>query len=385
MAWKAIHTNAAPAAPGLQAAVAPVVALRRLPTPLHALRSQQLSAPRRRGALCVASAADPAAPAPAQADTPAQTDKPVQAEKPEVTIQRRPQALTPAWQAAIDLLESGEIITTKVVSLNKSGVVVTIGKLNGFVPYKLMDRTALASVPRDNWTQELIGRDLTVKVTQVVVPERRLICSEKAAMLDRAAEAMQQGEVIEGRVVSLHEFGAFVEVMTAPYAGAEVMLPMRELSWDWVPNVNAKLSKGQELRVQVVDVKLPPRARVVVSLKRLQEDPLKETLDKVLPLEGGNEYADVGSVPASVPAAVEDILEELSREEGVSGVTLGRRVEERRTVSQDLELWISREVVQDGYNLVARAGRIVQEIHVTTALESGDMKAAVQRVLQRVS
>ena len=53
-------------------------------------------------------------------------------------------------------------------------------------------------------------------------------------------------------------------------------------------------------------------------------------------------------------------------------------------MSQDLELWIGREAVEGGYNLLARAGRLVQEIHVTTALEAEDMKATIQRVLRKL-
>lgn len=299
-------------------------------------------------------------------------------------LQQRPQVVTPQWQAAIDLLQSGEVFTTKVLAVNKSGVKVAVGKLQGFVPYKLMDRARLQGTEKDTWTRDLVGQEMRVKVTQVVVPERRLICSEKAAMLDTVAMTAAPGEVLSGRVVSLHEFGAFVEVATPPYTGAEVILPVREVSWDWIGSVNAKLARDDELRVVVIEVRPPPKSRVVVSLKRLQADPLQETLDRVLPLEGGNGYADVGSVPASVPAAVEDILDELSREPGVTGVTLGRRVEEQRTVSQDLELWMTREEVTDGFNLVARAGRVVQEIHVTTGMPAREMKAAVQRVLQRV-
>ena len=51
---------------------------------------------------------------------------------------------------------------------------------------------------------------------------------------------------------------------------------------------------------------------------------------------------------------------------------------------QDLELWVSKEVIEDGYNLVARAGRTVQEVHVTTQLSLDEIKAAVQRVLKRL-
>jgi predicted RNA-binding protein with RPS1 domain len=205
-------------------------------------------------------------------------------------------------------------------------------------------------------------------------------------MLDAAARALAPGDVLEGRVISLHDFGAFVEVAEPhAHAGAELILPMREVSWDWIPTVASKVNKGDAIRVVVVDARPPPRAKVVVSLKRLQEDPLTETLDNVLPLEGeGNSYMDLGSVPAAVPAAVEDIMAELAREAGVAGVTLGRRVEERRTVSQDLELWMSREAVAGGYNLAARAGRVVQEIHVDTAMAPEEMRAAVQRVLKRV-
>ena len=51
---------------------------------------------------------------------------------------------------------------------------------------------------------------------------------------------------------------------------------------------------------------------------------------------------------------------------------------------QDLELWLSKEVVEDGFNLVARAGKLVQEVHVVTKLSSDEMKDAIQRVLLRV-
>ena len=60
------------------------------------------------------------------------------------------------------------------------------------------------------------------------------------------------------------------------------------------------------------------------------------------------------------------------------------QVEEKRAVSQDLELWISKEAVKDGYNLVVRTGRLVQEIHVTTDLPSEGMKESVQRVLRQL-
>ncbi len=52
---------------------------------------------------------------------------------------------------------------------------------------------------------------------------------------------------------------------------------------------------------------------------------------------------------------------------------------------QDLELWISKEVLEDGYVLVTRAGRTVQELKVTSKLDVDVIKSAVQKVLQRLA
>lgn len=306
----------------------------------------------------------------------------------DVDLTGPPQSVTPSWQHAIDLLQSGEVFTSTIQSVNKSGAVISVGKLLGFVPYKLMNRNALSDIEKTNsgWRKALVGRELKVKVVQVVVPEQRLVCSEKAAMLDEAATKLSPGDIVGGRVVSLHSFGAFVEIIQPEaLAGVEVMLPLREISWDWIATVNEKLKKGDMVAGKVIQTQNPPKSRVTISIKRTTDDPLQETLDRVLPLQDGAGYSSLDTVPANVPTGVEDILRELQKEAGIDDVVLGRRVEERRTVSQDLELWITRETVSDGFNLVARAGRVVQEIHVKTAMGSDQMKSVVQQVLKRIT
>ena len=52
---------------------------------------------------------------------------------------------------------------------------------------------------------------------------------------------------------------------------------------------------------------------------------------------------------------------------------------------QDLELWITKEIVDDGYNLAVRAGRMVQEVHVATAMSPEQMRSTVQRVLRSIN
>eukprot|EP00887_Chlorella_sp_A99_P004813 scaffold4.g4813.t1 len=299
---------------------------------------------------------------------------------PAAGAKRAPQEMTPDWARAVELQQTGEVFETQVTAVRTSGAIVQVGRLQGFVPFKLMDPGRLAGLAvsdgggdggdaRQRDFRPLVGEKLSVKVTQVIVPERRLICSEKAAMLDAVCHKLQ------------------------------VCLPVRELSWDWVGSAGEVVHRGQRVRCTVLRVDMPPRSRVTVSLKRMQKDPLKETLDVLLPLdaEGGKAAGGGGGGGGGVPHGVEDILEALRREPGVTSVALGRRVTEKRTVSQarrrvggagrgrDLEVWMTKEVVQGGFNLVARAGRVAQEIRVATAMGSEEMRAVVQRVLRSLA
>ena len=307
-------------------------------------------------------------------------------------------AITPDWQNAIHYQESGKLFTAKVKWANRSGITVQLGKLSAFVPYTLLDRRRLEKAKLEEGItdtkssptgfQSLCGQDITLKVTQVIVPERRLICSEKAALNTKLASLVAPGDVIRGRVASLHEFGAFVEVQEpSEGAGAEVMIPLREISWEWIPTPNAALQKGQEVAVRVMAVAPEPKLKVIVSLKRMQQDPLQENLDSVLPLDAVTmgSYDEMEYVPTDMPSGLEDILGGLLAEPGVEAVNVGRRVEEKRTVSQDLELWLTKDTIVDGYNLVARAGKMVQEIHVVSSMDRREMKDAVQRVLRKVT
>lgn len=55
------------------------------------------------------------------------------------------------------------------------------------------------------------------------------------------------------------------------------------------------------------------------------------------------------------------------------------------TPAQDLELWITKEEVEYGFNLAVRAGRVVQEVRVATGMSADEMRAAVQRVLRSIN
>ncbi len=115
------------------------------------------------------------------------------------------------------------------------------------------------------------------------------------------------------------------------------------------------------------------------SLKQLQADPLLETLDTIMPVAMPEPSVDEDELLDTPLPGLMDICSNLLTEDGIDAVIPGRQAVEQRVVSQDLELWLTNVVVEDGYNLLARAGRQVQEIHVVTKLGRDSIKQAIKR------
>jgi hypothetical protein len=88
--------------------------------------------------------------------------------------------------------------------------------------------------------------------------------------------------------------------------------------------------------------------------------------------------------PRQVPAEIVKIVAVLMSTAGISDVRAGRQAEEKSTVAQDLELYLTRQDLPGGFTLVVRSGRVLQELVVETSLSRDDMKKALTRVLSRV-
>lgn len=162
-----------------------------------------------------------------------------------------------------------------------------------------------------------------------------------------------------------------------------VPLPTIALFERGVPG--ARYASGEEVDVKVLDIVPGDRgvggrpARVTFSLKQLQADPLLETLDTIMPVAMPEPSVDEDELLDTPLPGLLDICANLLTEDGIDAVIPGRQAVEQRVVSQDLELWLTNVVVEDGYNLLARAGRQVQEIHVVTGLDRDAIKQAIKR------
>jgi small subunit ribosomal protein S1 len=180
------------------------------------------------------------------------------------------------WEIVESLLESNKAYESKVIGYNKGGLIVPIGGLRGFVPasqISLTRRVATGDTPEQRWGK-LVSESMTVRVIEVDRERRRLILSERMALQetretlkDRLLDELQEGTVRTGRVTSLADFGAFVNI-----EGADGLVHLSEISWDRIQHPNEVLKVGQEVKVKVISVDRD-RKRIGLSMRQLQEDP----------------------------------------------------------------------------------------------------------------
>ncbi|XP_002972390.2 uncharacterized protein LOC9651696 [Selaginella moellendorffii] len=295
------------------------------------------------------------------------------------------------WKRAESFQKKGGIFQAKIESFNQGGVVLRFYSLRGFLPYSQL---SLARLPRDTSKtvmdvgKELIGKSVPVLVIEADRKKRKLVFSERKALWSQFGSKIQIGNVLDGQVTGIVDYGAFVDIRyadgTYPAVG---LVHVKEISWDTVTNPRDVLSVGQDVKVKVTGID-EESMRLALSIRQLEPDPLMETLDTLMPkdssTEPGSSDSDEQLLNSPLPG-IDKICEELEKESGVTAVTLGRQKLEKHVVSQDLELWLSQGPVEDGHiTLLARAGRQVQEVHVTTSLGRDEMKVAVKRVTQKI-
>lgn len=180
------------------------------------------------------------------------------------------------WDTVEALLESNQTFDSKIVGYNKGGLIVPIGGLRGFVPasqISLLRRPGANDNPEQRYTR-MIGEPMKVRVIEVDRSRRRLILSERQALQetretlkDRLLDGLSEGDVRKGRVTSLADFGAFVNI-----DGADGLVHLSEISWDRIQHPNEVLKVGDEVQVRVISVDRE-RKRIGLSIRQLLQDP----------------------------------------------------------------------------------------------------------------
>ena len=186
------------------------------------------------------------------------------------------------WDKAEHLMKEKEVYEGEINGYNKGGLIVNMGLLRGFVPASQVSLTRRMSYGGDSPDQRwsgMVGEPIVVRVIEVDRERRRLILSEKAAsqesretLKSRLLDELEEGMVRTGRVTSLADFGAFVNIN-----GADGLVHLSEISWDHIDHPKEVLEVGQEVKVKIISIDRD-RRRIGLSLRQLKDDPWDENI-----------------------------------------------------------------------------------------------------------
>lgn len=181
------------------------------------------------------------------------------------------------WKLAQEHLEQGIVWEGEVSGYNKGGLIVSFGNLRAFVPTSQLPsswRGKLRDQNRPEQLKEYIGQKIPLKVIEVDRYRKRLILSARAAEREwqksqqrNLFASLREGEIRQGIVSSLCDFGAFVNL-----GGVEGLIHVSELAWHRVGHPKEVLRVGDEITVYVLRVD-HERERIGLSVKRLLPEP----------------------------------------------------------------------------------------------------------------
>jgi small subunit ribosomal protein S1 len=189
-----------------------------------------------------------------------------------------------SWENVERMIADETVVESKIIGFNKGGLIVGVGGLRGFVPASQISATrrsqSTGDTPEQRW-QKMIGQPISVRIIEVDRERRRLILSERAAntesrasVKERVIGELEEGKVYTGRVTSLADFGAFVNLN-----GADGLVHLSELSWERLQHPREILEVGQEVKVKVINIDREKK-RIGLSMRALQDDPWKTRVEK---------------------------------------------------------------------------------------------------------
>lgn len=181
------------------------------------------------------------------------------------------------WNEARELLEKGEIWWGKVSGYNRGGLLLDFGQLQGFIPAShLTDlyRQNYSTNKRQTKLQEYIGHKLPLQVIEADQEKQRLVLSERLAReqlheerRDDLLDELSEGQVRQGTVSHLTDFGAFVDL-----GGVDGLIHISELAWRRIRHPSEVLQVGDKIEVQILSLDYK-RKRINLSLKQLKPNP----------------------------------------------------------------------------------------------------------------
>lgn len=179
----------------------------------------------------------------------------------ELTLSLKKLETSVAWQRLRQCMEEDVSVRATVAAVNRGGLLVDVENTRGFCPGSQLAQ-------RVTTFEELMGKEMEFKVVEVDEETGRLMVSNKRAAQADAAAAFKVGDVVEGSVISVKPYGAFIDLGN----GVSGLLHISQISHDRILNVEKVLSEGDKIKVMVLSQDRE-RGRVALCTKKLEPTP----------------------------------------------------------------------------------------------------------------
>lgn len=158
----------------------------------------------------------------------------------QVTLSRRQLQVKYAWDKVAEIQENKESVTVRVTGVNKGGVTVDFQGLRGFIPKSQLSERDLNS---------LVGSSVTALIIEADRERNKFVLSQRQASRSANFSQLQLGQLVTGQVVSIKPFGVFVD-----FAGTTGLLHIKQISQEYVADLNAVFTVGQELKALIINL-----------------------------------------------------------------------------------------------------------------------------------
>ena len=179
------------------------------------------------------------------------------------------------WEKVVNAHETGEILQGKIIKRIKGGMVVDLMGMEAFLPGSQIDIRPIRDF------DAFVGQTMDFKVVKVNIPTENVVVSHKVLVEEEIAdqrnailESLERGQILEGTVKAITDFGVFVDL-----GGVDGLIHITDLSWGRINHPNEVVKLDQTIKVVVTDFD-EEKKRISLSLKKLLPHPWENIEDK---------------------------------------------------------------------------------------------------------
>ena len=195
-----------------------------------------------------------------------------------------------AWDDIESKRDTQEKVETRIIGVNKGGLMVEVNGISGFLPVSQLSSKNYPRVEDGdknkifNLLKRFNGQEMTVRIIDADRETGKLIVSEKAAQSEKDKESIAKlsiGDVIEGEVSGVVDFGAFIKFVTPgkdPQTASEEdrlegLVHISELAWQLIENPRDIIKVGDKITAKIIGI---DNEKISLSIRALQKDPWSE-------------------------------------------------------------------------------------------------------------